>query len=286
MLSTGLARAAGPANADFETGTFEHWRTHMPPPFFRVTSDVVHNGQFALRGQGSPGHRYNGFAFVVQPLKLTPVPGARYRIAGHARAKLAPGKKRVQLAVREVDADGKTIRYAGPHIKANTSGWRRYSHAFRASDGAVAFQVYIILSDLEKTDVVHFDDIGFDCLSPVKAPVTVQPKPFDPSRPPVKPQGLLRLASSEMEAAIDGTTGLLHSLTLREPDLRALHPAAEAATCVFLQKGDRELPFTVGSGEIKRQGQPGAQTVVAHLSAELPLRATLTYRMTTDRFEE
>ncbi len=259
-------------NAGFETGALDGWEPPVPALLFAVTDELAHSGGFSLRAHGDPDERYNGFAHLVQQVELAPIPGARYEIAGWVRGTVTPGADRsARLAIREVNAEGTTIRYDEVWLQPESDSWRHVSQRFRAADGAVAFQVYVILSNLTPDDVIYLDDITLKALDSLGEPVTAQPPAF--SGGGAAPDRTVELAGEGLRARLDAETGLLASLELTEPEPLALHPAAPDTTRVFIQLGDREVLFT---RPVERTTD-GRGALLAPEDPSIPLRCRVLY---------
>lgn len=267
---------AGPAvvplrNAGFETGGLDGWDRAVPEELFSVSDENPHSGGFCLRAHGDPEHQYNGFGHLVQRLELTPIPGASYEISGWARTEAAlAGGKSARLAIREVSADDTTIRYNDAHIASTAGLWSRVATRFRATGGAVRFDVYVILSNLGSDDVIFVDDIELVALDAVGEPVTAEPPAF--SGGGEAPERVREIAAPGMLAQIGEASGLLASLELTEPTPMTLHPPAADGTVIFAQVGDREVRFT---RVVERE--EGA-VVLGPEDGSLPLRARVSYR--------
>ncbi len=258
-------------NAGFEAGRLDGWERAVPAALFEVTDEAAHSGRFCLRAHGDPEERYNGFAHLVQSVGVTPIPGARYEISGWVRGRIAPGKKSARLAVREVSAEDTTVCYDEVWLAPEPDRWQRVSHRFRARQGAVRFQVYVILSELAREDVVHLDDIEFAAVDAPGEPVTVAPPAF--SGGGAAPERTREIAQDGLLAQIDRETGLMASLELTEPEPKLLHPPAADGTVVFAQLGDREVRFT----RVLEGGPAEDAVMLGPEDGSLPLRARVRY---------
>ncbi len=268
-------------NAGFETGALDGWEPPVPESLFAVTDEAAHSGGFSLRAHGDPDERYNDFAHLVQQIEMTPIPGARYEIEGWVRGSVVPGAgKSARLSIREVNAEGTTIRYNEAWLQPEPDSWQRVTHRFRAADGAVAFQVYVILSNLTAEDVLYLDDITVEALDGLGRPVTAQPPAF--SGGGAAPAGVVELTGEGLRASIDAETGLLASLELTQPEPLLLHPAAPDTTRVFVQLGDREVLFT---RPIERTTD-GRGVLLAPEDRSIPLRVRVLYDTAGDCLTE
>lgn len=166
-------------NAGFETGNLDGWDRATPEAAFAVSETGAHSGGFSLRCSGVADSKHNAFCHAVQALEVEPIPGARYRVSGWVRGTIRPGeKKSARLAVRQVDAEDKTIRYAEIWLRPDADEWTAVTKVFRAETGAVRFQIYVILSNLTEADVVYVDDINFLDVDNLGPPISVVPLPF------------------------------------------------------------------------------------------------------------
>ena len=271
----------GLRNTGFEAGDLAGWDRVHPAHLFGVTDAAAHSGRFALRGRGDPTSKYNGFAHLVQPVPITPIPGTRCRITGWVRGHIKRGRRSARLSVRMVDADGKTIRYAETWLRPKPDRWQPVSQVFRVSEDAVKLQVYVILSALDADDEVLLDDIAFDKLYAHAAPVTVRPPEFSLARSALPVASTaevtgIRLSGAGVEAVIDPATGLLGALTLTTPTALVLHPAAADTSRVFIQVGDREVLFDRPL-QPPRQETGRVSAAIGPSGRRLPIRVEVTY---------
>lgn len=258
-------------NAGFETGALDGWERAVPEEQFAVTDEAAHTGGFALRAHGNPEHEYNSFAHLVQSVDVTPIPGARYEIAGWVRGQILPGEgKSARLSVRQVSADDTTIRYDDMPLKPSPDRWDEVRHRFAAVDGAAHFQVYVILSNLTADDVVLLDDIEFTAIDALGEPVTAEPAAFS-GGDEVAPAQLREISGGSLLGQVDAVTGLLASLDVLQPERVTLHPYAADGTIIFAQIADREVRFTQMLGEAEGWVTLGPD------DGELPLRARVRY---------
>lgn len=271
----GLAGAEEVAlrNPGFETGALDGWAPPVPEEQFRVTDEVARTGSFALRAHGDPEHRYNSFAHLVQPLDLTPIPGARYEISGWVRGAISPGDKSARLAIRQVSAEGITIRYDEAWLEPDPERWEHVRQQFRAAGSAVAFQLYVILSNLAAEDVIYLDDIAFHALDGVGEPVTANPPAFSGGGP--GPARTVDLATDGLTVRLDAATGLLSSLELTAPTPMLLHPPAPDVTRIFIQLGEREVLFT----RPLERASDGRSVLLGPDDPSVPLRARVEYTL-------
>jgi len=276
----GAARLVALSNPGFEAGGLDGWERAVPEELFAVTDEVAHSGGFSLRAHGDPEHRYNGFAHLVQTVDVTPIPGARYEVSGWVRGAITPGRRSARLSVREVNAEDTTIRYQEAWLQPDPEHWERVSQRFRASDGAVGFQVYVILSDLSAEDVVYLDDIALEAIDSLGEPVTAQPPAF--SGGGEAPERTTELVCGSMVARLDSETGLLASLELTEPKPLLLHLPAPDTTRVFIQLGDREVLFT----RPLERTTDGRGVVLAPEDPSIPVRARVLYDTAGDCLTE
>lgn len=260
-------------NPGFETGSLDGWDRAVPEELFEVTDRHARSGGFSLRAHGDPEHRYNAFAHLVQTVEIVPISGARYQIAGWVRGNIVrAGGKSARLAVRQVDADDRTIRYEEAILLPVGDQWQRVSHRFQAVDGAVLFQVYVILTNLTRDDVVFLDDIELLAIDALGEPVSAEPPPFSGVGPP--PERTHELRGEGVLARIDAETGLLSSLELTGAQPLLLHPPAHDGTVVFAQIGAREILFT---RVIEAATAPEDWSVLGPDDDSLPLRARVRY---------
>ncbi|MBT3290832.1 MAG: hypothetical protein HN380_26035 [Victivallales bacterium] len=274
-------------NPGFETGKLDGWDRPVPETTFQVSEETAHSGGFSLRCQGDSKHQYNPFAHFVQTVDIEPIPGTRYQITGWVRGVIRRGKKSARLSVRQVNAKDTTISYAEIWLQPGADEWREVTRVFRAAEGAVKFQVYVILSNLTAEDVVFLDDIRFDAIDALGKPVSVVPPAFSgrAGKMPGRRIAALELHTEGVTARIDTTTGLLASLTLTDPSPIQLHPGGPDGAAIFLAIGDREVLFNRPLGEMVRGGHTLSATL-APSDPAIPLVAEVTYSADGGVFEE
>ncbi len=257
-------------NAGFETGALDGWDRAVPAELFSVSDAGAHSGGFCLRVSGDPEHEYTAFTHLAQAVDLTPIPGGSYEISAWVRSEIAMVEGRsARVAVRQVSADDTTLDYANAGVPSGTGEWRQISHRFRASGGAVRFDVYVIASNLGPEDALFVDDIDLIALDGTGNPVTVQPPPF--SGGGALAAQTREIACPGLTARISAQTGLLASLELIEPEPMLLQPPAEDATVIYAQVGGREVRFT------RVLAREGNSVVLGPDGPGLPLTARVSY---------
>ena len=298
-LFVSLLFVAGAASAnvkeytlDFADGELAGWESPYLGTFFSLTDETVHTGRFALQGRGDPEHRNNDFIFLRYDLDLTPIPGARYSIAGQVRGKVAPGNKRAALAVREADADDKTIRYHEALMEPSAEQWTPVSRTFRVSEGTTSLQIYVILSNLDTTDRIYLDDIRFTALDVTGLPLTARPLPFSGRTGRVWVDygaDVIDLDNDIYTVLINMRTGLLSGMLSKQPTPQVIHPPAQDVTRIFFQYHDREVHFSRIIEPLSRRAGlqwEEATVVLGPDDPEIPLQARVTYRLEQEHFTE
>jgi len=270
-------------NGGFETGKFSPWtlpqQSHTILHWFSISDGVSYEGKYSICAQGQPYNKYNSFNTLVQKINIKPIPGALYRISGYAKANISPGeKKKVSIAVREIDAQGLSICYQEAFVAPNKNEWTFYSKTFIASKKTVAFAVYLILRNLDKKDIVYFDNISFEKIG------TSASKPFTVKKTDTSSVSI-KLISPELKVTINKSTGLLDSLVLTKPTPKVLHPSSSLTTCIFFQNSGKEILFRKDRTPLQRSNEKISAKLLP-TNKNIPLKAKITYQMTEDYFKE
>lgn len=119
----------------------------------------VKDNILSVKGLPEIGEK-NSFVKCAQTLKLTKdqVAGKKFTFGVTVNATKVSGKLR--LAVRQVDAKGKTIVYKGINLKKRDKyDWKKMSNTFTVSPKAVKIGIYIVASYLEGDDDIQIKDI-------------------------------------------------------------------------------------------------------------------------------
>ncbi|HAH86614.1 MAG TPA: hypothetical protein DCL60_04510, partial [Armatimonadetes bacterium] len=270
-------------NAGFESGKLTPWQQAQGKnagfEYFTISKQTPHSGTYCVYGRGNTETRYNGFTTLVQDVELKPERGASYRISGFAKAAFTAGSgKKVSIAVREVDAEGKTIRYQDVQIDPAKTDWTSYVKVFTVSDKTVSFAVYIILNNLNNNEGVYFDDIAFEAISGGG-------QAFVPGKALPKSGQVIELKSAQFAVEIDASTGLLRQLVSLQPQPQVLHPAASQTSVVFFRTPGGEVKFH-RSGPVRQEGRDKVSFTLVPDDAALPLKAQISYWMSKECFHE
>ncbi len=141
-------------NADFNT--LEKWSINSRPVSIKTFS--VKDG--ILFGQFADGIKQKDFVAATTSLPKLEVAsvyvfGAKIRINAVAKA-----KKKVQIAIREVGANGRTVGYQNIFPLLTKSGqYLEVSKTFTARKNAASHQFYIVMSNFEPGDTLEVDNV-------------------------------------------------------------------------------------------------------------------------------
>ena len=217
-------------------GNFEHfllipWKSAFlgrNDKFFQLSGDTAFGSQ-CLVVSGDKNHRYNNFITMLQDLpKLDS--DKEYILSARIRAGLQniQGKK-VEVAVRQVTAEGRSINYVTLSANLSDDSWQYLELMFKPSKLAASFQLYIIVSGLESSDLAAIDNIVLRLNEDAAAP-------FDPAAAVQVPTR--SMTDGDVTARIDTDRNLLHSLTI---DGVTIQPGAGQSTVVAVEKDGSEI---------------------------------------------
>ena len=140
-------------NGDFESGQLAPWKSAQ-------AGNTLHQviGKH-LNITGDPANKYNKFITLVQPL---PVLDSKkeYLLSARARAEVAQvNGKRMEICVREADAQNQTIDYRKFVVDLQEKDWMPYSLFFKPNAEAKSFALYVVTSGFAAEDTLKVDDI-------------------------------------------------------------------------------------------------------------------------------
>ncbi len=235
----------------FEEG-IDGWQERGEP----ITRDgeVAHTGDWSLRIDSHPELEFFNFHYV-RGEDIPAEPNIRYHFSVWMRGALGEGESRPR--VREVDAEGNTIRYHGlAQLHPGERDWRKVEVEFVTSPRAHALQPYLITSNA--VGAVWYDEVRLERLPP--PPIEREPGEAVTFR---GSPGSLEMAVTNVEATASGhrvtTTGAVWEID------------AEAGTIVGRQRigADREMiALTV-------EPAPGAMEVLRSDESVCVLRSPL-----------
>lgn len=157
MVATGIICNAEEAknlllNPNF-ADNFKGWfLTHKQA--FSVNGNVL-----SIKGLPELGEK-NGYIKCARSLKLSKdkVIGKKFSFGVTIKAIKVSGK--LMLAVREVDANGKSVKYQAINLKKRDKyDWKKFTKTFTASPKTVKLGVYIIAKYLQGDDDIQVKDI-------------------------------------------------------------------------------------------------------------------------------
>ena len=119
----------------------------------------VKDGVLLIKGLPELGEK-NAFLKCAQTLKLgkDQVSGKKFTFGITLNVKKISGK--LMIAVRQVDAKGKSIAYSGFNLKKRAKyDWKKLTKTFTASPKAVKIGIYIVARYLQGDDDIQIKDI-------------------------------------------------------------------------------------------------------------------------------
>lgn len=140
-------------NPGFEIGDDapDGWNTNVAA--WEWVTDEVHSGEYALSISPKPSVRN-----AVYSREKTPViSGGTYRIGGWVKNSSTTGN--VNIGIREIDANGDTIRYNWNGTDKDTD-WAYYERDFVLSEEATHATVYLIIENVNGQ--AWFDDVRLE----------------------------------------------------------------------------------------------------------------------------
>lgn len=219
-------------NGDFEYIQLTPWKSRFlgrNDTFFKLSGNTAF-GRQCLLVSGDPAHRNNGFITMIQDMPALD-PEKEYVLSARIRAGLKETKgKKVEVSLRQISTSGATIRYTGIQADLSDDSWKYREKTFKPARQAVSFQLYIIVSALEKNDLVAIDEIKLSEKGD-------DGSPFDPAAAVTLP--VKQLHHGGFVAEVDTTRGLLHKLVI---DGVVVQPGAKDSTVVTVDfRGKRTL---------------------------------------------
>lgn len=153
LLTGGLATENLLKNPDFEQGFSGYFKTDA----FSLDRNVLN-----IRGVPEAGEKVNGNQKLSQTLTALPAaecPNLELELSFQARIERISG--RIDAAIREIDADGKTIRYhAIPLTRWDASGdWQPFNRTFKLSPRAAGAALFIQAFYLDGADLVQLRNL-------------------------------------------------------------------------------------------------------------------------------
>lgn len=211
-------------NGDFEHFDLKPWKSaylKRGDKFFRLSGDTAF-GKKCLTVSGDKSNKYNAFITMIQELP-TLDPEKEYIISARIRAGLKNIKgKKLEVAIRQATPTGATISYTGIQANLSDDSWKYQEKMFKPSKLAGSFQLYIIVSNLEKDDLAAIDEIKLTLNSG-------EGTPFDPAKKVSAP--VTKLEKDGVCAEINSKTNLLHQLVI---DGVTIQPGAENSTVIAI----------------------------------------------------
>lgn len=140
-------------NGDFESGELAPWKSAQG-------GNSLHKviGKH-LKITGDPANKYNTFITLVQPLPVLDMQ-KEYLLCARVRAEVAKmDGKRMEICVREADAENKTIAYRKCIVDLREKEWMPCSLLFKPNAEAKSFALYVVSSGFEAEDALWVDDI-------------------------------------------------------------------------------------------------------------------------------
>ncbi|MBQ9804056.1 MAG: hypothetical protein IJW35_04340 [Lentisphaeria bacterium] len=281
LLSLGCAVASAGLirNGDFENGKLDGWTSPQQPfgqvELFKVVPGGRNNSsKFHLRSCGDESNSYNKFITLVQDINVMPSPDKKYVFGGFAQAQLrSDGGKYVKIAIREVDANGKTVVYQELPLTLHDSPYVLQEKIFSPAKQTKKLQFYLVQIGLSKDDVIHWDNLFFSEYGNEKA--------FDPNAK--KPAAAtVNLTGDGLTAAIDTQSGLLDSLRFGN---EIIHPSAADNTVIYIRIDGKTIAFKRSAKEVVKSGN----TVTAELlpvDKSIPFKAVVEYKIANGFFTE
>ena len=139
-------------NPNFADNSKGWYITHKKA--FSVKENIL-----SIKGLPEIGKK-NSYVKCAQKLKLTKdqVAGKTFTFGITLNVKKISG--RLRIAVRQVDAKGKSITYSGFILKKRAKyDWKKLTKTFTASPKAVRISIYIVASYLQGDDDIQVKDI-------------------------------------------------------------------------------------------------------------------------------
>jgi len=147
------------ANADFAQ-EFKGWYVSKAKTSTSYTLKKLDDKNILVaKGDSKLGEK-NAYIKCAQTLKLTKeqIAGKKFTFGVTLKAVQVSGK--LMFAIREVDANKKTIRYQAIKLKKRDSyDWKKFTKTFTASPDTTEFAVYIVSNYLQDDDEILAKDI-------------------------------------------------------------------------------------------------------------------------------
>lgn len=217
-------------NGGFEHKLFTPWNTHFNKKgekFFQLSRETAF-GKQCLLVSGDQSHKYNNFVTMLQDLpKLDK--NKEYVLSARIRAGLKDIKnKKVEVSVRQANAEGRTINYISVTANLSDDSWQYLEKIFKPSPQAASFQLYVVVSGLDKDDLAAVDSIVLRLNEDSAAPFDASAAVNAPTR---------TISENGTVAQIDTNSNLLHQLTI---DGVTIQPGARLGTVVSVEKNGQE----------------------------------------------
>ncbi|MBR2720843.1 MAG: carbohydrate binding domain-containing protein [Lentisphaeria bacterium] len=213
-------------NGNFEHHDFTPWfSAFLKQGFFKLSGDTAF-GKQCLTVSGDKSNKYNKFVTLIQQLPVLD-PEKEYVLSArmHAGLKDIKGKK-LEVAVRQATDKDQTISYKSITANLSDDSWKYHELMFQPSKQAGIFQLYIIVSGLDKDDLAAVDEIKLAVKGGEGAPFNAGAKVSVPVK---------KLAEKGVCAEISTKTNLLHKLVI---DGVVIQPGAKASTVVAVTSQD------------------------------------------------
>lgn len=133
--------------------------------YFKTDAFSLDQGILNIRGVPQAGEKVNGYQKLSQTLTTLPAaecPNHELSLSFQANIERISG--RLEVAIREIDVAGKTIRYhVIPFTKWDTtSAWQDFSRTFKLSSRAAGVALYIVAYYLDDKDQIQLRKLRVD----------------------------------------------------------------------------------------------------------------------------
>ena len=171
LLGCGMLTAFGGENlvknGDFETGKLTGWNSNQQrggeKTIYSVSADQKKSGNHSLSISGDQANKFKDFLSLVQRVTVPVQAGDSYKLAAAIKSAVAPGSKSyVQVAVRQVNDQDKSVVYNQVTMKKDAKDWQDYSVVFKIQPKTKYLQIYVIASNLADTDQAFVDNITLE----------------------------------------------------------------------------------------------------------------------------